>query len=286
VTVSEDLSIFDEDAAALGESADRHILKIVDQTTDTFYLLCLPSPAVKAEWEEALRDAVTLHQPDKDKKKLRVNPVPFQRTISAPTPEDKHSESQRGSTSPLARAMERARSSARSVAASIARAARSISPSRQSRQSREGGKERVNPASGLEVTVKNLRHLPKMDMGPFYSCDAYVELKWGASLEKTKIQKNQYNPDFGEVFHFEIAEGEAAAADLVMAVKDWDRLTADQLVGYVVVPAATLNKILFNRIVQDGPFPVKYKTLHMFKITQPYACPLHPEVGLVTQPYT
>ena len=73
----------------------------------------------------------------------------------------------------------------------------------------------------MEVTIISARHLPKMDL--MGTCDGFCEVEWQGKQATTKVKKNTYSPDWDQTFDF--AFRSAPLGDMVIHVKDWDRLT-------------------------------------------------------------
>ncbi len=84
----------------------------------------------------------------------------------------------------------------------------------------------------IRVTVRNIRHLPKMDvMG---KCDPYVMLSLGSQKQQqTSIQKNTYDPTYDEEFAFTVDDGNSDI--LTLDLMDWDRLTDHDYIGTVQI---------------------------------------------------
>jgi hypothetical protein len=83
----------------------------------------------------------------------------------------------------------------------------------------------------IRVTVRNIRHLPKMDvMG---KCDPYIVLSLGSQKHQTSIKYSTYDPNYEEEFVFSFDEG--TSDNLTMDLMDWDRLTEHDYIGTVQI---------------------------------------------------
>jgi hypothetical protein len=89
----------------------------------------------------------------------------------------------------------------------------------------------------LQVRLVSASHLPKMDL--LGTCDAYVVLKVGSKEFKSKTVMNTYSPVFDEVFTFALDSSEDNA-ELTLTVFDWDKNTADDIIGHVTLPLAPI----------------------------------------------
>ena len=267
-----DAAVSDEPDRGARPGHEKHLLRVLDQVSGVCYFLSLPSALVKTTWlaalEEALEGLDSKSSPQAesalsttDGRRLRINMAPMSRTISDPgdSPDSERRQDSR-ELSPVARAI----GSARGFASRVARA---LSPRRLSarRRASEGASAgRSHAATGLEVCIVNARHLPKVDI--LGSCDCYCVVAWDGAEYKTSIKKNQLRPEWNESFEFEVVDGELpalchvhhgitvvdwnrafcltfftgfthdtgrpASTDMCVTVVDWNRLSADRVIGY------------------------------------------------------
>jgi len=85
---------------------------------------------------------------------------------------------------------------------------------------------RVKPPFKIKVNIKSLRHLPQMDT--FGKCDGYVIVQCGDQKQRTDKKKNDYNPDFNEMFEFNVTK---SSQSLTVKVMDWESSGNDEEVG-------------------------------------------------------
>eukprot|EP00290_Baffinella_frigidus_P027870 CAMPEP_0180239514 /NCGR_PEP_ID=MMETSP0987-20121128/31564_1 /TAXON_ID=697907 /ORGANISM="non described non described, Strain CCMP2293" /LENGTH=218 /DNA_ID=CAMNT_0022206233 /DNA_START=111 /DNA_END=763 /DNA_ORIENTATION=+ len=98
----------------------------------------------------------------------------------------------------------------------------------------------------LEVTIKAVRHLPKMDR--FGKCDPYVTFTLGEQGPyQSSIKFKVYDADYDESFTFE-APWAVIRKNLHISVMDWDRIGSDEKVGDIIVIGDTLTKWLHNEV--------------------------------------
>lgn len=76
------------------------------------------------------------------------------------------------------------------------------------------------------------------------SCDAFIELAYKNQTKKSVVVKNSQNPDWQpeEVFEFDLSKGEIV--DLMIALKDWNRLTAIKDLGYLTIGVDKIKEVL------------------------------------------
>jgi hypothetical protein len=95
----------------------------------------------------------------------------------------------------------------------------------------------------LAVTVKGLRHLPKMDT--FGKCDPMVQLNLcGKKTSKTKTIKNVYDADFSSEGPFVLTVNESShfSGGVVAHVYDWN-LTGQKLIGQASISQQELKEL-------------------------------------------
>jgi Ca2+-dependent lipid-binding protein len=92
----------------------------------------------------------------------------------------------------------------------------------------------------LEITVKQLQHLPKMDM--MGSCDPFCRLLFCESQQETKHQNNTYDASWTEPLIFEIPQRRVTA--LSVEVLDKNSLMSDKTVGKVIVSETDMQSIV------------------------------------------
>ncbi len=84
----------------------------------------------------------------------------------------------------------------------------------------------------IRVTVRNVRHLPKMDvMG---KCDPYIMLSLGNQKQQTSIKYSTYDPNYDEEFVFTV-DDTSNSDTLTLDLMDWDRLTEHDYIGTVQI---------------------------------------------------
>jgi len=94
----------------------------------------------------------------------------------------------------------------------------------------------------LIVTVIGARNLKNSDlMGG--KTDTIVHVRLGEMEMKTKVVKDNNNPDIGETFRFPMYMGDSQrmASKLVFQVFDWDRFSKNDSLGEVVVPLGQID---------------------------------------------
>lgn len=89
----------------------------------------------------------------------------------------------------------------------------------------------------LRVVIKNVRHLPKMDV--LGTCDPYVVLSFGNQKYQTSTKYNTYNPDYEEEFLFNVDDTNATEI-LTIDLIDWDRLTEHDYIGSVQLDLSSI----------------------------------------------
>eukprot|EP01080_Neovahlkampfia_damariscottae_P001743 gene1743-512_t len=97
----------------------------------------------------------------------------------------------------------------------------------------------------LNIRIIEAKDLPKMDF--FGKSDPYVNVKVAGQMKKTKIIKRTLNPHWDESFDFEFNN---LHEDIILYIKDWDKLSSDDLIGKISIPILDLkngvNKYWFN----------------------------------------
>lgn len=88
----------------------------------------------------------------------------------------------------------------------------------------------------LKVTIRNVRHLPKMDV--LGTCDPYIILSLGNQKYQTSTKNNTYNPEYDEEFLFNVID---TTEILTLDLMDWDRLTAHDYIGSVQIDMGSLS---------------------------------------------
>jgi len=91
------------------------------------------------------------------------------------------------------------------------------------------------PQGTLEVGVLRAEKLPKMDF--FGGADPFVELRLGAATGKTKVIKKKLDPEWGETFSLDV---KGAKPDLILTVKDWEKVGKNETMGFARVAWAEL----------------------------------------------
>merc|ERR1712130_308547 len=85
----------------------------------------------------------------------------------------------------------------------------------------------------LVVTILECRNLKNADlMGG--KADAVVHVRVGDKEMKTKVVKDNNNPEIQETFRFQYSP--ASKQPLLLQVYDWDRFSKNDLMGEVIVP--------------------------------------------------
>merc|ERR1711881_585482 len=85
----------------------------------------------------------------------------------------------------------------------------------------------------LVVTILECRNLKNADlMGG--KADAVVHVRVGDKEMKTKVVKDNNNPEIQETFRF--PHSPASKQPLLLQVYDWDRFSKNDLMGEVIVP--------------------------------------------------
>ncbi len=103
----------------------------------------------------------------------------------------------------------------------------------------------------LGITVVRCRNLPKCDT--FGTCDAYVEVIYEGVMNKTKVMKDSYAPDFNETFDFDIAEAkDGCSQNVIVRVYDWNSMSASELVGECIIPASRMSEIIKAKLGWEG----------------------------------
>jgi len=85
-------------------------------------------------------------------------------------------------------------------------------------------------ALSVRVSALEVLHLPKNEN--FGKCDCYIEVRCGIAEGRTKAVRNSYTAKFSEVFTLPIA-GED---DLVVILRDWDRMASSTTISSVTIP--------------------------------------------------
>jgi Ca2+-dependent lipid-binding protein len=87
----------------------------------------------------------------------------------------------------------------------------------------------------LKVHVEAARGLPAMDSTSEVA-DAYVEIRFSDSLQRTSVCRKTLNPVWREDFRFEVSDDTLLQdAPLELKVFDFDAITTDDSVGMVTV---------------------------------------------------
>eukprot|EP01083_Nonionella_stella_P130378 395667_1 len=84
----------------------------------------------------------------------------------------------------------------------------------------------------LKVHVIKATNLPTMDLRP--TVDPYVKVIYDGKTMKTETIKNDNNPEFEETLVFENVE---MGRKFIFEVWDWDRVSANDLIGNYQCPA-------------------------------------------------
>jgi len=96
----------------------------------------------------------------------------------------------------------------------------------------------------LVVTILQCRNLKNADlMGG--KADAVIHVRLGEKEMKTKVVKENNNPEIQETFRF--PHSPASKQPLLLQVYDWDRFSKNDLMGEVIVP---LGEVLVDRGVK------------------------------------
>ena len=107
------------------------------------------------------------------------------------------------------------------------------------------------PPRLLQVQVCCARNLPKMDL--FGLADPFVQLAWQGQRFTTAVRHMNLNPDwqtdnqFTFEFPFRQVTKGGGGGDLEITVLDWDKMSAAEEVGRVVVPAEILKKLVLRQ---------------------------------------
>uniref|UniRef100_A0AC35TMM5 Synaptotagmin n=1 Tax=Rhabditophanes sp. KR3021 TaxID=114890 RepID=A0AC35TMM5_9BILA len=94
----------------------------------------------------------------------------------------------------------------------------------------------------LAVTIVQCRNLPAMDRNGL--CDGYVRLNILPDKKQkfeTKIKRNNLNPVFEETFLFNLSFSELSQKTLKAVVYDFDRLSADDKCGQILIPLESID---------------------------------------------
>merc|ERR1712154_93475 len=85
----------------------------------------------------------------------------------------------------------------------------------------------------LKVHIVKATELPDMDMRP--GVDPYVKVTYDGKSRKTKYVKNCKEPEFNETLTWDAEKGQ----NITVEVWDWDRISANDLIGSVRIPTNT-----------------------------------------------
>ena len=95
-------------------------------------------------------------------------------------------------------------------------------------------------SQSLAVTVIHARNLKNSDlMGG--KTDALVHVIMGNNELKTKVVKDNNNPEFGETFKLPLSTDAKGLSILTLQLWDWDKFSKNDPVGEVVVPLRSVD---------------------------------------------
>ena len=137
--------------------------------------------------------------------------------------------------------------------------------------------EDVASEGSLKINICSAAHLPQMDfMG---ACDAFCEVGWQGQVFKTSVVKNSLNPTWEETFTFPITKPDdfSALGDVILVLKDWNSLSAEQVVGI-----AKIGKEFLGQVCGDDDAGWHHLSLELIKIDhdQPSGLPCFGKDGV------
>eukprot|EP01121_Diplochlamys_sp_Union-15-3_P000391 TRINITY_DN10366_c0_g1_i1.p1 TRINITY_DN10366_c0_g1~~TRINITY_DN10366_c0_g1_i1.p1 ORF type:complete len:139 (-),score=26.56 TRINITY_DN10366_c0_g1_i1:13-429(-) len=89
----------------------------------------------------------------------------------------------------------------------------------------------------LKISVVCAKNLPAMDANG--KSDPYVAIEYGKTHYRTNTKRKTLNPEWKEDFVLPVMENQRS--DLLILVKDWDRLGRNELIGLLVFKISKLN---------------------------------------------
>ncbi|RMX57790.1 hypothetical protein pdam_00006779 [Pocillopora damicornis] len=94
--------------------------------------------------------------------------------------------------------------------------------------------------SMLKVVVNNASNLPNVDKFSGKS-DPYVIVSFQGQEQRTDVIKDNLNPEWNKEFEYDLNGKELSAQEtLLFKVKDWEKITANRLLGSATVPLNNL----------------------------------------------
>ena len=91
----------------------------------------------------------------------------------------------------------------------------------------------IPPVTALDVHVIEGRDMPKMDSGPFGTCDPYLKLRCGQAEFRTHTVKGTQTPTWNESFNFDTFREDKDI--LAIECYDYDLASPDELIGSVAI---------------------------------------------------
>jgi Ca2+-dependent lipid-binding protein len=100
--------------------------------------------------------------------------------------------------------------------------------------------ENLHSSKFLHIYVNAARGITAMDLSG--TSDAYVVLRFGERIHKTRVVKQTCEPEWQQRFQFEVSADEVQSGDLKVSVWDQDHLKADDLIGSFSVPLSSISR--------------------------------------------
>jgi hypothetical protein len=97
-------------------------------------------------------------------------------------------------------------------------------------------------AKRLEVKILSGQDLPKMDL--FGTIDGFCEIRFAFLTFKSTVKRNDPDPVWNEVFHFDVEDSIYFCHPFRISVMDWDRTGKAECAGEVIITADDMKLFL------------------------------------------
>ena len=114
----------------------------------------------------------------------------------------------------------------------------------------------------LSVKIIAANHLPKIDR--FGSIDPFCQIEISSATYQTSVKKNTYQPEWEEVFLFEVMDTDSEPPQVRFILLDWERVGRNRHIGDAIIES---NEIL--RILQKGVGSIEQKTVQLKSNNKP-----------------